>query len=180
MKKTILFISIFLLMVACKNDTVTAKQQLIVPNITKAPVKETKNVQALKKDQLKNFFPDYIGSHKQFNIFAYPAESVASASYGSFDNSYTYSLSDGINNSSVIENFELSYNSELNGPEGTKYIKQVRDGYKTIAFLQPNINRYNIEFIYNNRFKLILEGPENPDVLWTYIKEEDLKKLAEY
>lgn len=107
-------------------------------------------------------------------------ESLATASYGSFDNSYNYSLSDGIENTAIVKNFEATYQSKLIGPEGTQYIRQERNGYKTLAFLQPKINRYSIEFIYKNRFKLVLEGPEVPDILWSYIKEEDLKKLDNY
>lgn len=180
MKKTAI-ICFFIMTLSCENDVknikkVSDKQQVE----TSAPKKEAKKVETLTKQQFNDFFPDYLGPYKRFNIFAIPIQALATASYGSYDSSYTYSLSDGIKNSSVVKNFELSYGSVLNGPEGTEYIKQERNGYKTIAFLQPKIDRYSVEFIYKNRFKLVLEGSEPPDVLWSYVKKEDLEKLDNY
>ena len=104
----------------------------------------------------------------------YPGEPMATAGYGSFDSSYNYSVNDCIKDDSIIKNFEMSYNAEQIGPEGTEYIIKERDGYKTIAFLQPNIKRYNIQFVFNNCFNIVLEGPEHPDVLWSYIDFEKL------
>lgn len=175
-KSTLLLIVLFTIASACKNDSATptesTKEKLLTSKKVNSTVKKAPKIKSLNKEQLSTFFPDYLGSHKQFDIFAYAQESLATASYGSFDNSYNYSLSDGIENTAIVKNFEATYQSKLIGPEGTQYIRQERNGYKTLAFLQPKINRYSIEFIYKNRFKLVLEGPEVPDILWSYIKKK--------
>jgi len=176
-----ILLSVLFIHLSCKSDK---QSQIEVPDTKKVEnisVDELpKKHNSLTKAQLNDFFPDYLGSHKRYNIFVIASETSAIASYGNFDNSYNYSLKDGIKNKSVVKNFELSYSSDLTGPEGTEYVKKVRDGYETIAFLQPDINRYSIDFIYNNRFRLVIEGPEKPDVLWTYFKMVDLKKLDNY
>ncbi|TCL68719.1 hypothetical protein EV196_101138 [Mariniflexile fucanivorans] len=66
------------------------------------------------------------------------------------------------------------------GSVETEYVYAEHDGYKTIAFLQPNIKRNNIRFIYNNRFRISIEGPDSADVLWSYIDFENLKKLDQF
>ncbi|WP_111309955.1 hypothetical protein [Confluentibacter sediminis] len=180
-KLTIIFFSVFTMILSCKNEVQTKAKDTSNKNqqveLDKQKADNLNKDQLLTKTQFNNFFPEYLGSHKRYNIFVLASEALATASYGDFSNTFNYSLADGIKNSAVIKNFELSYNSELKGPEGTEYIKKERDGHKTIAFLQPKINRYNIEFTYNNRFKLVIEGSEHPDLLWKYIKKEDLQKL---
>jgi hypothetical protein len=96
-------------------------------------------------------------------------------------NNIEYSLEDGNNKgSSVVKDFEASYNYKTKGEGETAYIYKERNGYKTIAFLQPADDRNEIRFIYKQRFSISLEGSEHPDKLWSYIKEEDLKKLDDY
>jgi len=177
----IILLSVFALVSSCKKEAQTPTEVSNNPQVeVSKPAKESKNFQTLSKDQLTAFFPEYVGANKRFNIFIIPRESMGTASYGSFDSSYNYSINDCIKDDSVIKNFEVSYNASYNAPEGTEYVIKERDGFKTIAFLQPKINRYDIQFVYKNRFKLVLEGPEHPDVLWSYIKQEDLEKLDNY
>lgn len=178
---------LFLCLLSCKNETkeetkVTNQSQKI--ELPKQKSNDSKKEQPkktpLSKTQFEAFFPDYVGSNKRLSIFVYPGEPMATASYGSFDSSYNYSVYDGIKDNSVIKNFDTSYNAKHIAPEGTEYVLKERDGYKTIAFLQPKISRYDIQFVYNNRFKIVLEGPEHPNVLWSYIKKEELQKLDKY
>lgn len=180
-----MLISLFLCLSACKNDKTfnndtankTSKKELPKQEVGNPEnVKQKKT--AITKAQFEAFFPQYIGSHKRFNVFIYPEELMATASYGSFDNSYNYSVYDAITDNSIIKNFEMSYNAKQIAPEGTEYIVKEREGYNTIAFLQPKIERYDIRFVYNNRFRVVLEGPEYPDILWSFIKKSDLEKLA--
>ncbi len=180
----IIILSVFF---SCKNgiktsDNTATKESISKPinAITPNSKKQQQPLELLTKVQFNDFFPDYLGSNKRYNIFVMASEALATASYGDFKDTFNYSLTDGIKNTAVVKNFELSYTSDLKGPEGTEYIKMERDGYKTIAFLQPKINRYSIEFIYDNRFKLVIEGSEHPDVLWTYVKKSDLQKLDSY
>jgi hypothetical protein len=183
----IILICLFLSFTSCKNENNTKSvlpkklQQIELPKQkVNDSLKRNLKEEPLNKEQLSDFFPDYLGSNKRFDIFMVSGDAMAVASYGSFESNYNYSILDGVKNKIAIENFEISYNTNLKTPEGTEYIKKEREGFKTIAFLQPNISRNNIQFIYKNRFKLVIEGPDHPDVLWSYIKKEDLKKLDTY
>lgn len=178
---------LFLMCVSCKNEVPSntnrdnTTSEKLQGGVNKQAVENTNTVtkkrSVVTKAQFDNFFPLYLGSHKRYNVFVLATEALATASYGDFSDTYTYSLADGIKNDAIIKNFKLSYTSELIGPIGTEYIKKERDGHKTIAFLQPKINQYTIEFIYKDRFKLVMEGSEPPNILWTYITKEDLQKL---
>lgn len=188
MKSTTLLMScLVLLLISCKNTkeneekSINKIQKIELPKQkSNDSKKEQPKITLLSKTQFEAFFPEYLGSNKRFNIFVYPGEPMATASYGSFQNSYNFSVFDAIKDNSIIKNFEMSYNAKQNAPEGTEYVLKERDGYKTIAFLQPNIKRYNIQFVFNNRFNIVLEGPEHSDILWSYIKKEDLQKLDTY
>ena len=170
-----IFLGVFtILVVSCKNEV----QSKADSSAEKKPTELTQinrskqQVQPLTKAQFSAFFPEYLGSHKRYNVHVSAPEAMATASYGDFKNTFNYSLVDGAKKKAVLKNFETAYHSDLKGPEGTEYIKKERDGFRTIAFLQPNIKRYTIEFIYKSRFRLFLEGSEHPDVLWSYIKKE--------
>ena len=181
-KKIILvLVSLFIGLSSCKNETKEDNESKNQPHQVELPkqkVNDSKNENQkktpLSKAEFEAFFPEYLGSNKRFNIFVYPGEPMATASYGSFDSSYNYSVFDAAKDNSIIKNFEMSYNAEQIAPEGTEYIIKERDGYKTIAFLQANIKGYNIQFVFNNRFNIVLEGPEHRDVLWSYIDFEKL------
>ena len=137
----------------------------------------------LTKEQANDFFPKQIGDYKLINVYdkLLKTNGIASGTYikgNDYNSSLTYTLEDGNRKgSAILKNFEDGYKSTAKGPKGTEYIRKERDGYKTIAFLQNNINRYSLSFIYNQRFKLSLEGVEKPDELWTYFKKEDVQKL---
>ncbi|MCB0448291.1 MAG: hypothetical protein KDD03_12445 [Gelidibacter sp.] len=185
MKNFKLFILfLFVLIFSCKNEIKKEKESPIQSQKIELPEqkgidskKQNPPKKPLTKAQFEAFFPDYIGSNKRYNVYVIPGEPMATASYGSYDSSYNYSIYDAARDHSVVKNFEMSYNAKQIGPEGTEYILKERDGYKTIAFLQPKIKRYDIQFVHNNRFRIVLEGPEHSDVLWSYIKKEDLEKL---
>ncbi|GAA4804946.1 hypothetical protein [Litoribaculum gwangyangense] len=175
---------LFVLKFSCKNELKNENVSSIQAQKVELPVQkgiDSKNQNPKKipltKAQLEAFFPDYIGSNKRYNVYLFPGEPMATASYGSFESSYNYSIYDAARDHSVVKNFEMSFNAKQIAPEGTEYVLKERDGYKTIAFLQPNIKRYDIRFVYNNRFRIVLEGPEHSDALWSYIKKEDLEKL---
>lgn len=138
----------------------------------------------LTKAQFNDFFPKEIGAYKLINVSVLMSSALASGSYiknNDYNTSMTYSLEDGHRKgSAVLRNFEDAYNIKNQGPQGTKYLYIERDGYKTIAFLQPIIIRNDVGFVYNNRFRITMEGIEDVDVLWSYIKKEDLQKLDNY
>tara|TARA_R110002050_G_scaffold196426_2_gene331355 strand:- start:59936 stop:60568 length:633 start_codon:yes stop_codon:yes gene_type:complete len=93
---------------------------------------------------------------------------------------YNFFIQDGVGSSAVVQKFFDSYKIMPQGPPQTEYVYSERDGYKTISFLQPKIKRNYIRFVYNNRFKITLEGPDSPAVLWSYIDFENLKKLDKH
>jgi hypothetical protein len=190
-KSTIFLSAILVVLNSCKNEVKT-KEVSFTENskfeLTTQNVNDSNNkiiaVESLTKDQINNFFPKEISAYKLINVSTLKSNAIFAGTYikgNDYNNSLTYTLEDGSKKgSAILKNFEISYASDLIGPEGTEYIKIERGDYKTIAFLQPKINRNNVSFIYFNRFKLTMEGSEHPDVLWTYFKNFDLEKLDNY
>ncbi|QTY28079.1 hypothetical protein [Flavobacterium sp. CS20] len=188
-KKTILFLfSLLLCLSSCKDETKQEHKDSNQSHQVELP-KQTANNQkkeTLTKEQAGNFFPKQIGDYKLINIEdnLLKTNGIAFGMYikgNDYDHSLTYTLEDGNRKgSAILKNFEDAYKTTAKGPEGTEIFRKERNGYKTIAFLQHNINRYSISFIYNQRFRLSLDGVEKPDVLWTYFKKEDLQKLNTY
>lgn len=135
----------------------------------------------LTSNQLLPFLPELVNNYIKTFEYAYSAnEQLVTGGYGPNESSYDFSIGDGAGLSSINENFFISYEQMNQGPVGTEYVYIERDGYKTIAFLQPNINRNQISFIYNNRFKITLEGPDGADALWSYIDFENLRQLDQF
>ncbi|MDP5081300.1 MAG: hypothetical protein NWP87_01500 [Winogradskyella sp.] len=143
--------------------------------------KDLQSKTTLTKQQFNDFFPKEIGAYKLINVSVLMSSGFGGATYikdNDYNTSMTYSLEDGNRkNSAITRNFEVSYNMKAKGPEETEYIYTERDGYKTIAFLQSKINRNDVRFVYNNRFRITLEGTDLPDKLWLYINFDNLKKL---
>ena len=135
----------------------------------------------LTNDQLFAILPEDIHGNKPTNNYSLQVSSkLASGIYGSVEKHYDFFIQDGTGSSAIVRNFFDSYKIKSQGPPETEYVYTDRDGYKTIAFLQPNIKRNYVRFIYNNRFEITLEGPDSADVLWSYIDFENLKKLDKY
>ncbi len=140
--------------------------------------KALKNQIAFTSKELLPFLPELVNNHKKINGYAYPdSVQLVTGSYGSAENIYNFSIEDGAGSKAIVRNFFYSYKIKNQGPPQTEYIFLERDGYKTIAFMQPKIKRNQISFIYNNRFLISIEGPDSDIVLWSYIDFENLKKL---
>lgn len=192
-----------MLLVSCKDPGTKEKEELKTTSISSAIEKaqeeaatnasqdkenEKATYKALKKkapltnDQLFEVLPKHINGNKPVGNYVLQVSSpLASGVYGSLGKmSYNFFLQDGVGSSAVVRNFFDSYKIKNQGPPKTEYIYLERDGYKTIAFLQPEIKRNEIRFVYNNRFRITLEGPDSADVLWSFIDFENLKKLDPY
>ncbi len=203
MKKFKYLIPFFLLLVfSCEENPKTEKKESNSTTISSAienepevvltnPLQITKSektlYKALKKktplteDQLLAILPEHINGNKKLGKHAFDASNqFANGMYGSANSSYNFWIEDGSGSRAIVRNFFDSYKIKSQGPPQTEYIYSERDGYKTIAFLQPKIKRNTIGFVYNNRFKISLEGPDNVDKLWSYIDFENLKKLDQY
>lgn len=147
----------------------------------KAGYKALKKKTPLTDDELLAILPEHINGNKPINNYALQVSSqLASGIYGPIGKHYDFFIQDGTGSSAIVRNFFESYKIKPQGPPETEYIYSEQDGYKTIAFLQPKIKRNKIGFVYDNRFKISLEGPDQAAVLWSYIDFENLKKLDKY
>ncbi len=189
MKTYLKILTVFLVMMSCQSTkkedgnslSSTAKNE---KTYKKENVELSKDIQdrtTLTKAQFTNFFPTEIDGYKLINVSVLMSSALASALYvknNDYGHSMTYSIEDSARKgAAAIENFNDAYSVKPQGPKGTAYIYTERGGYKTIAFLQPQIKRNDIRFIYNNRYRITLEGIADVDTLWGYLKTEDLKKL---
>lgn len=189
--KIYLKIFLFLIMVSCQeNKKVKAGFTSPLESETKSSdigtnfSSDTQSKTTLSKEEFIDFFPKQIDNYKLKGVSVFMSSTLASGLYiqdNDYNTSMTYSLEDGNRkNSAVIRNFEDAFALEGKGPVGTEYIYKVREGYKTIAFLQPDIKRNEIRFVYDNRFRISLEGTADVQTLWSYIQKEDLQKLDNY
>ena len=143
--------------------------------------KALKNKTPLTGEQLLAILPEHINGNKKLGEHAFDTSNqFANGVYGSANSPYNFWIEDGSGSRAIVRNFFDSYKIKNQGPPETQYIFTELKGYKTIAFLQPKINRNQISFIYNNRFRISLEGPDNIEELWSYIDFENLKKLDQY
>ena len=191
MKTNLFYVLIILLAAACQEGSKTDKKEVVDTkvtsptqkgNTTKNPYQDSENQKALYKalkkkapltgEQLLAIIPEHINGNAKLGEHRYEASSqAANGAYGSFDSPYNFWIEDGSGSKAIVRNFFDSL---------TEYVYQERDGYKTVAFLQPKIKRNQISFIYNDRFRISLEGSDSPDDLWSYIDFENLKKLDQY
>ena len=202
MKTNVIYLLIALFLGACQDSPKTENKDDVglpatsVVEMAKAKAKENikdqepsnkavwkalKSTTPLSSEQLLPYLPKMINGHKMANQYAYPGGGqMATGGYGPSDNQYNFSIEDGAGSKAIVKNFFNSYKLRQQGPVETKYIFLERDGYETIAFLQPKIKRNQISFIYNNRFRISLEGPDKADDLWSYIDFENLKQLDQF
>ena len=202
MKTNVFYLLIILFLGACQDSPKTEKKEavdLMGTSATEKEKEETKTnpyqdsdnqkalYKALKKktpltgEQLLAAMPEHINGNKKIGENRYEASNqVANGMYGSFDSPYNFWIEDGSGSRAIVRNFFDALKLKNQGPVDTEYVYTEHDGYKTIAFLQPKIKRNNIRFIYNDRFRISIEGSDPVDVLWSYIDFENLKKLDQF
>ena len=202
MKTNLFYVLIILFAAACQDSPKTEKKEAVDLMVTAATEKEKEETKtnpyqdsdnqkalykALKKktsltaEQLLPIIPEQINGNAKIGEHRFEASSqAANGAYGSFDSPYNFWIEDGSGSRAIVRNFFDSLKFKNQGPEGTEYRYQERDGYQTVAFLQPKIKRNQISFIYNDRFRISLEGSDSPEALWSYIDFENLKKLDQF
>ncbi len=187
--KTYLRILVILIMVSsCQENK--KKEGDLNAIIKKEKISQKKNKDASKvlkskkmptKAQFEAFFPKELDPYNLINVSVSETLGVGTGSYikgKDYGNGMTYYVTDGYTKgSAAIRNFEGSYKSNQDWPEGTELISKERDGFKTVALLRHNYNNYKVSVLYNNRFVLTVEGHEKPDELWDYLKQADMKML---
>ncbi len=173
MKAIIYIVSLFLF-VSCNNKQKDVKIEA---------ENETFNLnkKIWEKSDWESFFLTNIENYELKDVSFIKSQNIAIATYlkeKDFNNSLNITIEDGkLKNNTVTYTFNSEYNSKSIPPQYTSYEKKERDGFKTIAFLQPNIKRNSVKFIYNNRYKITIEGVEHPDKLWSYLYFNNLKVL---
>lgn len=167
---------------AIEDVKATSKERKIdYKNSDKEAFKSLKKITPLSSKELLPFLPENINGNKKTNEYAYPGSGqMVTGGYGPINSQYNFSIEDGAGSKAIVKNFFNTYSQHLIGSSGNEYVYKERDGYKTIAFLQPKINRNQISFIYNNRYRITMEGSDEVDALWSYIDFENLKKLDQY
>lgn len=198
MKNYLYILSLLLLIISCKDSTkdiksttISSANENIKEEIYTNPIqdresenaafKSLKKITPLSSEELLSFLPEVINGNKMKNKYAYPGSGqMATGGYGPLNSQYNFSIEDGAGSKAIVKNFFNTYSQNLIGSKGNEYLYKERDGYKTIAFLQPKISRNQISLIYDYRFRITLEGPDDVDALWSYIDFENLKKLDKY
>lgn len=202
MKNQLYILTLLLLIISCKenstekvktseNTTISStientKEELLTNShqdgeSLKALYKALKKKTPLTNEELLVALPQHINGNQPIGEYALQAQlQEASGMFGTPQSSYTFWIEDGSGSKAIVRNFFDSLKFKNQGPEGTEYVYAVHDGYETIAFLQPKIKQNQISFIYNNRFRISLLGPDAANVLWSYIDFENLKKLDKY
>jgi len=174
---------------------ISKERKIDYKNSDKETFKALKKITPLSSKELLPFLPEVINGNKKTNKYAYPGSGqMVTGDYGPLNSQYNFSIEDGAGSKAIVKNFFNTYSQYLIGSSGNEYVykelagyKTINEyaykelaGYKTIAFLQPKISRNQISFIYNNRFRITLEGSDDVDALWTYIDFENLKKLDKH
>ncbi|MEE1963603.1 hypothetical protein V1387_12985 [Allomuricauda taeanensis] len=178
--RTIACLVFLTLLSGCKED---AKNQTsttdVLSNAQKSDSKTTNDV--LDKQQFQAFFPQQLGGYELKDVSVLASNAIATGTYikgNDYNHSLVLTLQDGNRKGSgIIKNFEMSYEQDLKPAPGSEYIKKERDGYKTIALVQPQVGRNLIELTYKNRFRISLEGVEDVDTLWRYLDKENFAIL---
>ncbi|WP_152487237.1 hypothetical protein [Winogradskyella psychrotolerans] len=185
MKIYLKILTVFLLMFSCQSNKKEGNN--LESALEKEHTSQNNDIDVIiTQQQFSDFFPKELGDYKLIEVSEETvlSRTITSAFYlkgEDMKNNMEYSIEDGYKKgASVIKEFETSYRYKNKGEGDTEYIYEERNGYQTIAFLQPEVNLNEIWFVYNQRFSIVLEGTEDSDKLWSYIKEKDLKKLDKY
>ena len=191
MKTYLSILVILFMMFSCqekKNGDADLNAKIIKEKIAQKTDKEARKDQKpkniLTKAKYEEFFPKQLDTYNLINIAESESMGIGTATYikgKDYAISLTYYVTDGYTKgSAAIRNFEGSYQSNQDWPEGTELISKEREGFKTVALLRHKYNKYKVSILYNKRFVLTVEGHEKPDELWEYLKQADLKLLDSY
>lgn len=127
-------------------------------------------------DQLSAVFPTQLNGLKRTRIKHDQEAASATAYYG--DNQYEINIiDDQQNNYSSIHEFNRKYRKL----DSNNTIKSVRDGYKTIMILQPEVGITSITFVFKKRYLMSVTGTDKqtPYMVWRFLELNKFQKLDE-
>lgn len=128
----------------------------------------------LTVEQLSSVFPNQLSGLKKTHIKLDQNTASATAFYG--ENQYEINIIDDLKNKySNIQSFNRKY-IKL---DSTKTIKSVRDGYKTITVIQPEIGITSISFVFKKRYLISITGTnkQTPYMVWRFLELNKFQKL---
>ena len=170
MKRIIILLpAAFLVLNACKNDpNEVNKAKSIVDDIEKTitptDLRALKDKVPLNKQELEDTFPSKMGDHDRTYINVSEEMGTAKGTFN--DGRITLSITDaaGPMGSQLITMFTALYDLEETNDASEKTI---RNKQKIIEVFNKDTNESSIEFIYVNRFHILLTAKGmTPDELW--------------
>lgn len=170
MKRIIILLpAAFLVLNACKNDpNEVNKAKSIVDDIEKTitptDLRALKDKVPLNKQELEDTFPSKMGDHDRTYINVSEEMGTAKGTFN--DGRITLSITDaaGPMGSQLITMFNALYELEETNDASEKTI---RNKQKIIEVFNKDTNESSIEFIYVNRFHILLTAKGmTPDELW--------------
>ena len=170
MKRIIILLpAAFLVLNACKNDpNEVNKAKSIVDDIEKTitptDLRALKDKVPLNKQELEDTFPSKMGDHDRTYINVSEEMGTAKGTFN--DGRITLSITDaaGPMGSQLITMFNALYDLEETNDASEKTI---RNKQKIIEVFNKDTNESSIEFIYVNRFHILLTAKGmTPDELW--------------
>jgi hypothetical protein len=174
MKRIILILlpAAFLALSACKNDTKEVNKVNSIVNdiekiVTPSKQKALKNKVPLSKQELEDTFPFKIADYERDYL---QVSDEMTTSEGAFGNGIIHlRIADaaGPLGKSLITMFNAIYESKEENSPTVRWQKKLRNNIKTINRYETDTQNASIEFIYINRFHVMLTGKNiTPDELW--------------
>lgn len=200
MKKSILLLSIALLLFACKDNPMVKKAKETKDNVvnTQKVIKESTKIQdgikdlsettPLTNDEMKAWLPDEVDGMKRtaFKTGAMGMMNIASveATYASEDKSRSFKLEviDGAGEMGAVTTagLRMAFSMDFEEETETKTRKSVtKNGIKAIEEFDKRRNRSVIQLMQENRFYVKATGTNMEiDDLWDLIDQIDLDDLS--
>lgn len=165
--KSVSLLVLVILCVSCKNltrqngDTAKTENEALVKESSKI------NIKGLNKKELEESFPLRIGNYQR--DFQHVSEDMATTE-GAFGDGKIYLKivdSYGPIGGSIITTFNALFDLKEEMQPATIIEKKLQNGTKTVNRYETDTENSSIEFIYQNRFHVLLTAKKmTPNELW--------------
>jgi hypothetical protein len=173
----LLIIKLSLLLTACQQLTINNSLENNELDSNRIAYLNFDISHALTPEQLSVIFPKQLGGIEKTAIKLDQTTGTATAFYG---NKYEISITDDLrNNFSNIHLFKKEYRKLNDNIVEGKIIKTVRDGYKTITTINPEI--ISISFVFKHRYIFKIAGidRQTPYMVWRFLELNKFHELQE-